>query len=83
MNAALIVQVLEYLVTHADDIAALIKALEDVAVKVVGDLKGPDKADVVKGYIAVQTNLVADFEPIWVIVKPVFDKYVAKVKAGA
>lgn len=83
MNVALIVQVLEFLVSHADEIASVIRALENVAVKVVGDLKGADKAEILKGYVAVANGVVSDFDPIWEIVKPAFDKFVAKTKASA
>lgn len=82
MNAAIVIQVLKFLIEHQDEIADLIKTLEEVAVKVVGELKGPEKAGILKGWIAVQTNLIEDIDPIWFIVKPIFDKYVAKVKAS-
>ena len=72
-------EVFSFLTSHKDDLVQLIKSLEQLAVDGLA-LAGSTKADAVKGYIAVATNVGADLEKAWPIVSPIFNAFVADVK---
>lgn len=82
MNIALIVQVIQYIVANKDEIAQMVNALEVAGAALVGDLGGADKAAIVQKYIALQANITADLGPVWTVLSPFFNAFVAKVKAA-
>jgi hypothetical protein len=68
--------VASFIFTHREEIGKFILFVQDV----YGDLAGPEKAKVVKEFIAKATGVGDKIGDVWPMVAPLFDRLVAKVK---
>lgn len=79
MNVTVALQILGYLAANKDAIKQLILSIEGI----VGEIAGPDKAAIVKQYVATALSVEAQVEQAWPLVAPLFNTFVALVKKPA
>ncbi len=77
MNFAVVIQVIDFLVEHKEDIKKMVLALESLAETAAG----PDKAAVIRQYIGGALNMEAQVEAAWPAIAPFFNLAVSAIKA--
>jgi hypothetical protein len=71
------IQIITFLAQHKDDIKAIVLNIEQM----MGDMPGNSKAQAVKDFIGQAMAIEGQMEAAWPIVAPIFNLFVAAVKA--